>query len=507
MTGWQARVRNWAAPVALGSLIWLVGPTSATEPQKITIGSKTFTESVILGEILGGLVSHAGHEPHHRKQLGGTRILWNALLRGDIDIYPEYTGTIVREILAKQKLSKRSDIHEALGRQGISMSWPLGFNNTYAIGVKPALAEERNLKTISDLAKHRDLRLGFSNEFMDRADGWPALKRRYNLRQGSVKGLDHDLAYRGLDAGDIDAIDVYTTDAEIAYYRLRLLEDDLEHFPAYDAVILYRTALGQSAPSVVKAIQRLEGKMNAARMSGLNASVKISGKSEGATAAGFLSAELGIDHLAVDDTAWTRFWRHTAEHLMLVGVSLSAAILIAIPLGIAATRHKKLGQAILGIVSIIQTIPGLALLVFMIPLLGIGTYPAIAALFLYSLLPIVRNTHSGLTTIPASLVESATALGLEAPARMKLVELPLATPAILAGIKTAAVINVGTATLGALIGAGGYGQPILTGIRLDDVGLILEGAVPAALLALLVQGGFELAERRLVPATMRAAPE
>jgi osmoprotectant transport system permease protein len=477
----------------------VLGPVAALcDTPKITIASKTFTESVVLGEILTGLSRHAGFETEHRRQLGGTRILWNALLRGDIDIYPEYTGTITREILANEIIAKRSDIHRALGKHGISMTWPLGFNNTYAIGVKPALAERYGLKTISDLADHRDLRLGFSNEFMDRGDGWPSLRRHYELKHRNVKGLDHDLAYRGLASGDIDAIDVYTTDAEISYYGLRLLEDDRRYFPTYDAVILYRTALKTSAPEIIKAIQRLEGRIKAARMSGMNAAVKISKKSETAVATEFLSEDLNINRSAVEETGWTRFWRHTLEHLTLVAISLSAAIVFAVPLGIAATRQRKLGQIILGVVAIVQTIPGLALLVFMIPLLGIGTYPAIAALFLYSLLPIVRNTHAGITSIPQDLIDSATALGLPAAARLRRIDLPLAIPSILAGIKTAAVINVGTATLGALIGAGGYGQPILTGIRLDDVALILEGAVPAALLALLVQGAFELAERHLV---------
>ncbi len=147
--------------------------------------------------------------------------------------------------------------------------------------------------------------------------------------------------------------------------------------------------------------------------------------------------------------------------------------------------------------------PSLALLVFMIPLLGIGEAPAIVALFVYSLLPIVRNTHAGLRGIPASLREVATALGLGPGASLRAVELPLASPAILAGIKTSAVINVGTATLGALIGAGGYGQPILTGIRLDDLRLILEGAIPAALLALGVERIFDLVEKIVVPRGLR----
>ena len=142
---------------------------------------------------------------------------------------------------------------------------------------------------------------------------------------------------------------------------------------------------------------------------------------------------------------------------------------------------------ILGLAGLMQTIPALALFVVLIPLLGIGAAPTIAALFLYSILPIIRNSHAGLNTIPQGLLDSADAMGLPATARMRHVELPLALPTILAGVKTAAVINVGLATLGAIIGAGGYGQPILTGIRLNDTGLILEGAVPAALLAVGVE--------------------
>jgi osmoprotectant transport system permease protein len=183
---------------------------------------------------------------------------------------------------------------------------------------------------------------------------------------------------------------------------------------------------------------------------------------------------------------------------------------VAISLGAAISsrswdlcKRRRIGQAVLGIAGVLQTIPSLALLVFMIPLLGIGAAPAIVALFLYSLLPIIRNTAAGLAGIPPSIVESAEALGLPAGARLRVVELPMASRSILAGIKTSAVLNVGTATLGALIGAGGYGQPILTGIRLDHVGLILEGAVPAALLALAVQGLFEGLERWVVPEGLR----
>ncbi|TCK18249.1 osmoprotectant transport system permease protein [Thiogranum longum] len=472
---------------------------AAGEPVKITIGSKSFTESVILGDMLSHLAQRAGIEASHQRQLGGTRVVWNALLSGEIDAYPEYTGTLMQETLAKENIQTEAQLRQALAAHGLRMTRPLGFNNTYAIGMKETLAARLKLRKISDLRDHPELVLGFGNEFMDRADGWPGLQQRYQLPQQNVRGLDHDLAYRGIESGTLQVTDLYATDAEISYYHLRTLEDDLHYFPAYNAVILYRADLEQRAPEAVALFKRLVGRIDAPAMRELNARVKLNGEAEAVMAARFLEENLALDIDPQVKTTWQRFWQHTREHLVLVGISLSAAILVAIPLGIVAARHARVGHIVLGIAGIIQTIPSLALFVFLIPLLGIGGPPAVVALFLYSLLPIIRNTHAGIRGISPAIVESAQALGLPSRARLRIVELPLATGAILAGIKTSAVINVGTATLAALIGAGGYGQPILTGIRLDDTGLILQGAVPAAVLALLVQGIFELVERRLSP--------
>jgi osmoprotectant transport system permease protein len=387
------------------------------------------------------------------------------------------------------------------------MGPPLGFNNTYAIGMLERTARGRGIETISDLKRHPGLTLGFGSEFLNRADGWPGLKGRYGLPQGNVRGLDHDLAYRGLVAGDIEVMDLYATDAEIEYYGIRVLRDDLGYFPTYDAVLLYRTDLARRAPDVVRAFNRLAGRIDSAAMVELNARVKMQGKADRDVAAAFLRTALAFDTAASPDAdpmqVWRRIGRATLEHLVLVGISLAAAIAVAIPLGIAAYLYRGIGQVVLAVVGVVQTIPALALLVFMIPLLGIGAVPAMAALFLYSLLPITRNTHAGLAGIAGPIRQSALALGLGTADRLVRIELPLAAPLILAGIKTAAVINVGTATLGALIGAGGYGQAILTGIRLDDVGLILEGAVPAAVLALAAQYGFEWMERLVVPRGLR----
>jgi osmoprotectant transport system permease protein len=482
----------------LAALLAVAGCT-----RRVTMASKVFTESVILGDIATELARSAGADVVHKRQLGGTRIVWDALLKGEVDAYPEYTGTITQEILAGQRVPNEASLRAALAAKGVEMTQPLGFNDTYALGMREDVAERLHIRTISDLRRHPGLRVGFSNEFLDRGDGWPSLRSAYRLPQQNVTGLDHDLAYRALAAGKIDLTDLYSTDAEIAYYHLRVLRDDLNHFPEYQAVFLYRADLARRAPRVVAALKQLEGRITPEQMIAMNEQAKIRKAPEAQVAAEFLRESMGIEPRPVRSGFWWRLAVRTWEHVQLVAVSLLAAIVVAIPLGVLAASFPRIGQGILGAVAAIYTIPSLALLVFMIPLLGIGWLPALMALFLYSLLPIVRNTHAGLTGIPQAARESAAALGLPSWARLLWVELPLAGPAILAGVQTSAVLNVGTATLGALIGAGGYGQPILTGIRLDNTRLILEGAVPAALMALIVQGGFEFLGRMAIPRGMR----
>ena len=493
-------------PAALSVLgLCLAHPLKA-ESVDIAVGSKSFTESVILGEAIVHLARSAGARAEHKRELGGTRILWNALIEGDLDVYPEYTGTISQEILAGREIDGDAAIVEALAEYGLRMSRPIGFNNTYAMGMREETAANLDIRTISDLAKHPDLSLGFSNEFMDRGDGWPALKRRYRLPHRDVRGLAHSLAYVGLEAGEIQVMDLYATDAKIRRLRLRVLEDDLAHFPVYNAVLLYRADLAERAPDVVAALLQMEGLISDATMTGLNARTELDGVSEIRVAADFLAESISLVATVEETTVLDRLALRTGEHFTLVCISLTVAMLIALPLGIVAAKMPRLGQLILGASGVIQTVPAFALLAFMIPILGLAEKPAIAALILYSLLPIMRNTYTGLQDIPTHIRESAEALGLRPAVRLRVVELPLASRSILAGIKTSAVINVGFATLGGFIGAGGYGQPIFTGIRLLDNGLIMEGAIPAAVLALVVQGLFELSERVLVPKGLRIKP-
>jgi len=497
-------------------LILLSCPTlmrAADERPKIVIGSKAFTESVILGEIATQLAQQTGVQATHLQQLGGSTVLWRALKEGGrnhgVDAYVEYTGTITQDLLKVPGIRGEDELRAELAKQGIAMSRPLGFNDAYAIGMKEERAAQLNIHKISDLRDHPELKLGLSNEFLERGDGWRKLRDAYGLPQKQVSGLEHSLAYRGLDSGAIDATDLYSTDPEIRYYGLRVIQDDLKVFPSYYAVLLYRPDLQDAAPEVVKALLQLEGRIPNAAILEMNARAKPKSGDrvpENRVAADFL-AENPFFHqddqissaAAIEESSFETILHHTWQHIFLVVVSLSAAIVIAIPLGIAAVRWPALSQPILSSVGLIQTIPSLALLAFLVPWLHLGVKPALMALFLYSLLPIVRNTFTGLRDIPLQVRESAEALGLPAWARLRLVELPMASRSILAGIKTSAVINVGTATLGGLIGAGGYGEIIFRGIRLDNNWIIMQGACAAAVMALLVQGLFELAELIMVP--------
>lgn len=480
--------------VLLCLLVALLPALAHAEP--VTVGSKKFTESIILAEMARITLEEAGVPATHRRELGGSRILFDAVEAGEIGAYPEYTGTLRFEIFAARKLPDDSALTPILAQRGLALSRPLGFSDGYALAVRAETAERFKLTKLSDLVRHPELNVAVSNEFVDRADGWRALSAAYGYGAIKVRGIDHDLAYRALAGGQVDVTDVYTTDAEIAAYKLVVLEDDRTFFPRYDAAFLYRRDLPAKA---IAALNSLAGRIDEPTMRELNRKVRIDGANETDVA----RAALGLSAQADTDTRWRRLIDRTREHFALVAIALGLALIVALPLGVASARLKRLGSLVLPLTGLLQTIPSLALFVMLIPLLGIGAAPTIAALFLYSLLPIVRNTHAGLTGIAPTLLDSAQALGLSRWTRLIRIELPLALPTILAGVRTAAVIAVGLATLGAIIGAGGYGQPILTGIRLANTGLILEGAVPAAVFALVIEGAFHLLERAITPRGLR----
>lgn len=510
------------------------GTRSAAE---VVVGSKRFTESYLLGELVRQALLREGIPARHRQGLGNTGILAQALAAREIDVYPEYTGTIARELLGLDAASAAGltleELNRRLAPRGLKAAVPLGFNNTYGLAMRETDALRLGVDSISALAglpggKSQALRFGLSHEFLARADGWPGLKKAYGLPQSPGRGLDHGLAYEALALGRVDVIDVYSTDARIAGDRLRVLRDDLGFFPRYDAVLLMRATLDER-PLARALAQRIDE----AAMTAMNAEAELRGRSFEEVARSFLEnspAAVGSTRASASRAGGARdeaagssganrgglgggdparpgflerllapdLGRLLAEHLALVAGSLLLAVLAGAPLGILAFRHPALAGPVMAAVGVMQTVPSLALLAFLIALLGtIGFVPALLALFVYALLPIVRNTHAGLSAVPPGIALAGAALGLRPRQVLRHVELPLAGPTLLAGVKTAAVINVGTATVAAFIGAGGLGERIVAGLAVNDSALMLAGAAPAALLALLVQWSFDAIEGRL----------
>ena len=504
---------------AFAGLCLPVAAAASDTAAPLVVGSKRFTESYILGEIVTQTLVAAGRPATHKAGLGNTGILEQALASGSVDLYPEYTGTIVRELLKQSGNPTLDELNRWLAPRGLRAAVPFGFNNTYALAMTAANAKAHGVARISDLFRPgaSALKLGLSHEFLERADGWPALQNAYGARGQPALGLDHGLAYDALATGRVDVIDVYSTDAKLGRLGLVVLEDDRRFFPAYDAVVLMRAGVDATP------LAKLAGSIDAATMIAMNAEVEIDGRSFADTArkflaGGFASARAGAGQGAagaeraasgapttlVERIFAPDFGRLAGEHLLLVFASLALAVALGVPLGVAAWRWPRSATALLGAVAVLQTIPSLALLAFLIALLGsIGVVPAVIALFLYALLPIVRNTHAGLAGVSGGLAQAALSLGMTRRQALVHVQLPLAAPLVLAGVKTAAVINVGTATMAAFIGAGGFGERIVAGLAVNDSRVMLAGALPAAALALVVQGAFDWIERRTLPRRTR----
>jgi len=479
----------------VGLIALLLCASLTLQAKPITVGSKNFNESYLLAEILSQLLEADGFEVERKFGLGGTLVCYEALLSGEIDVYVEYTGTLEQVIL------KGSDLHPTVDQLNLrlddrlQMLPSLGFNNTYAIALKRRLAEAESLKNISDLAGRDDLAIAFSLEFLNREDGWPGLAETYGLKQ-SPTGIDHGLAYRAIDDGKIDLTDAYSTDGDLKRYGLIALLDDRQYFPDYFAAPLLRSDLPSE---VIASIGRLTGRLDDDGMRELNGEVVVSGKSFAEVASQFLIDEgMVTGEVVTGPGFFTGMLDNTLTHLKLTGIALLLGCIIGLPFGVLAFRIPALARGLVYGAGLLQTVPSIALLALMIPLFGIGEFPAIVALFLYSILPILRNTITGLTSIDPVLKRVSVAIGLTSMEQLRWVLIPMALPTILAGVKTAAVISIGTATLAAFIGAGGLGEPIVTGLALNDTRLILQGAIPAAGLAIVVELLFEFLERLIV---------
>ena len=479
------------------------------QAEPLRVGSKRFTESYVLAEIIAQTAQQAGAAMQLRQGLGNTAIVYEALRSGQIDVYAEYTGTIAQEIVKDAAHTSLADLNRALAPQGLAVGVPLGFNDGYALAMRRDVAEKLGIRRLSDLAQHPQLRYGLSNEFVGRADGWQGLAQRYGL-QARPQGLDHGLAYEAIAQQHIDVMDIYTTDAKIDHLGLLVLQDDQQYFPRYDAVLLYRSDLPHKHPAAWAALLALQGRISEAAMIRMNAQAELQGQGFAAIATQFLAggtpaatAAPPAPRSSFGAQLWQRLvaddlWRLTGQHLLLVLLSVGAAALIAVPLGIALFPHQRLRALALGAAGVMQTIPSLALLAVLIAALGvIGRVPALVALTAYSILPILSNTCAGLAEVSPGLRSAGSALGMTRPQRMRWVELPIAMPTVIAGIRTACAIAIGTATIAAFIGAGGLGERIVTGLALNDSALMLAGALPAAGLALLSELLFELWERYL----------
>ena len=477
--------------------ILLLSACLQAEAATVRVGSKNFSESYLLAEMLSQLLEADGHQVERRFGLGGTLVCFEALVNDEIDVYVEYTGTLEQVILKGSNLHPTVEsLNNALQRdaQPVKVLASLGFNNTYAVALKASLSEARDLTKVSDLARHPELEIAFSLEFLNREDGWPGLAARYNLTQ-TPTGIDHGLAYQAINDGKIDITDAYSTDGDLARYQLTVLTDDRGYFPDYFAVPFVRKDLDAD---VVEAIDQLSGRFDDDLMRTLNAQVVVDGRTFASVAGEYLNGEGLVNEVREDASVADSILRNTLDHLQLTAIALALGCLAGLPLGIVAFRHRSIARVVVYLAGLMQTIPSIALLALMIPLFGIGMVPAIVALFLYSILPILRNTITALITIDPLLKRVAEAIGLTPAQQLRHVLIPLALPNILAGIKTAAVISIGTATLAAFIGAGGLGEPIVTGLALNDTRLILQGAIPAACLAVIVELLFELLERAVV---------
>ena len=493
----------------------------AAPSRPVVVASKPFGESYLLAEMFAQLLEARGVAVDRRPGLGATEIAFRALRSGAIDVYPEYTGTGLLAILGEPPRPDPREVYDRVSREfrrRWSVRWlpPLGFENTYAIAVRRETAERYRLETLSDLARAGPkLRAGLTPDFIGRPDGLPGLERAYGLRFAEVRALLPAVKYQALAAGKVDVIDGYSTDGLIARYDLVVLADDRRFFPPYEAAAMVGRGLAERRPDAIAALTELSERLDVATMRGLNRRLEVEGEPVERVAADAL-ADLGLTAVVGEPTTGAGghkqglarylldrrrdLLRMTARHLLLVSLSLAAAVAVAVPLGVALERVSRGAETTVRAVGLLQTIPGIALIAFMIPLLGIGVLPAVVALFLYSLYPILRNTWTGVRDAAPDAVAAATALGMTPGQVLRYVRLPLASPVIMAGVRTAGVINVGTATLAAFIGAGGLGDPIAAGLALSDTHMILSGAIPAALLALGVDALLGGVERVVRPA-------
>ncbi len=511
--------RAWFTALSV-LVLWLAPSTPAgASAERVVVGSKNFEENRLLAEMFARLIeARTSLAVERRLGLAGTQVCFEALRTGAIDLYPEYTGTGLVTILGEPPLADATAtlnrVREVfLGRFNLVWLAPLGFENSFALAVPAELARRHSLRTISDLVPLAPtLDAGFGYEFVAREDGLVGLARRYGLSFRQVRELQQALKYQAVASGRIQCLDVYTTDGRLRVHDLAVLRDDLHVFPPYGAAVLVRGETLARHAEIGSTLSLLAGALDEEKMRDLNLRTQEKGEAVERVAEDALEAlgltgkrevrEVSPRGLGLLPYMWANrreLARRTGEHLGLSALALALGIAVAVPVGLLLERGRGAAESVIRVIGVTQTIPSIALLAFMIPVLGVGVVPALVALWIYALFPIVRNTYTGVRDAAPQAVEAAHALGMTPGQILRLVRLPLATPVILAGVRTAGVLTVGTATLAAFIGAGGLGVPIVSGLQLANPAMILSGALPAAALALVVDAVLHLAERLLRP--------
>lgn len=473
------------------------------QAESLTIAGKTFTEQEVLVDLLTWVLKEErpGLTVHKRKNLGGTSVTFEAVRSGDIDMYVEYSGTAYYSIFKQtEKLSKKQ-IHEylieRLDKENLHWSTPLGFNNTYAILVKDN-DKNKDIHKVSDLKELApDLIIGTDPEATSRPDGYEAFTQTYQLDFKSQKMMNSGLLYKSTDNDKVDVIIGYSTDGRILVTGLKVLEDDLGFFADYSASVLINKDTLKKHPWIKRALAKLHHQIDDQTMQALNARVDFE-KMDSVTVTKKFAADKGwitpkgpvivkrqsfLDFIvSKKDFLLVKLY----EHLLLTFWAFLLVTVIGVSLGVLSYYKTRVQKVVFLAVNLCQTVPSLALFGMLIPLLGIGIKPSLVALVLYALLPIVRNTYTGLCEVEPSILETCEILGMNKRQILFKVLLPMSLVTISAGLRTSLVIIVGTATIASFIGAGGLGDPIFQGITSLNNRLILLGAIPAALLAILL---------------------
>lgn len=493
----------WFLSAALAA-IFLADPSTA---QTLRIGAKNFTEQQILGELVAQLLErHAGMEVDRRFTLGGTGICHQALLNGEIDGYVEYTGTAMTAILKEDSAGTPDSVFRRVAkryRDEFDVVWlpPFGFETSYVLAVRRAAAIEKTWQSIGDLrADSNLLRGGFTSEFLERPDGLSALNRTYGLTWKRTVDLDPGLMYDALKRGEVDVIGAFSTDGRLDRFNLAALEDTARAFPPYFAAPIFRADVLSRFPDISTALFPLAGSISTTTMRRLNDEVEGNRRPVTDVVCEFLDDRDGTESSRLESTGtmesvgirrlFDLFVTRRSElggkildHAYLALSSTIIACLLGIPLGVIIAR-RRIAEPVLALAETAQTIPSLAMLAFLFAVVRrLGVLPAVTTLVVYGMLPILLNTVVGLRRVPESVREAAESLGLSSFQRTTWVDLPSARPTILAGVRTAIVLAVGTATLSTYVGAGGLGDFIARGLARNDPQLTLLGAVPAAAMA------------------------